>query len=315
MKVLILGSKGQLGHCLFDQFSSSEYELIYSSREEIDISNLDETKLKIVDINPSVVINSSAYTNVDKAEDKKQEADLINHLAVANIANICKELECWLIHISTDYVFDGAASQPYQENDITNPQSIYGASKLNGEHAVQSSGCKYLIVRTSWLFSEYGNNFLKTMLKLGSSHNELSLVGDQIGSPTYAQDLAKAVVQMLNYFGDESIVGLYHFSGSEQCSWFQFGNEIFSRARELGFSSPDIIHEITTEDYPTPATRPAYSVLDNHKSLKVFGIMPSDWSAGISKALAYLYQDSPSDLIIDKTQVKLNEKQIHKLNS
>lgn len=288
MRVLVLGSNGQLGCCLSDQFNCTEHELIYTSREEIDIADLDATKVKIADINPCVVINASAYTAVDKAEEEWQVADLINHLAVANIANTCKELECWLIHVSTDYVFDGAASEPYRETDITNPQSVYGESKLNGEYAVQASGCKYLIIRSAWIFSEYGNNFLITMLRLGDDRDELSLVGDQIGCPTYAQDLAKAIVQMLNYLADESIVGLYHFCGSEQCSWFQFGNEIFRSAIELGFSSPDILHEIITEDYPTPARRPAYSVLDSRKVLKVFGIKPSDWRAGISRALVHL---------------------------
>ena len=288
MRVLVLGSQGQLGRCLSDQLNSSEHELIYTSREEIDIADLDATKIKIADINPCVVINASAYTAVDKAEEEWQVADLINHLAVANIANTCKELECWLIHVSTDYVFDGAASEPYRETDITNPQSVYGESKLNGEYAVQSSGCKYLIVRSAWVFSEYGNNFLKTMLRLGAVRDQLSVVGDQVGCPTYAQDIATAIVQMLDYLADENIVGVYHFCGDEQCSWFQFGCEIFQKAREFGFSTPNNVHSISTSEYPTPAMRPGYSVLDSHKALKVFGTLPSDWRAGISKVLVKL---------------------------
>ena len=291
MKVLVLGSKGQLGRCLSDQFNSTEHELICTSREEIDIADLDATKLKIAEIKPCVVINASAYTAVDKAEEDWRIADLINHLAVANIANACTEVGCWLIHVSTDYVFDGTANEPYRETDITNPQSVYGTSKLNGEYAIQSSGCKYLIVRTAWVFSEYGNNFLKTMLRLGADRDELSVVGDQVGCPTYAQDIAKAIVHMLDYLVDENIVGVYHFCGYEQCSWFEFGNEIFQKAGELGFSTPSNLRSISTLEYPTAAMRPGYSVLDSHKALKVFGILSSNWRAGIPKVLIKLQME------------------------
>lgn len=288
MKILILGSNGQLGRSLFDQFRSTEHELIFTSREEIDIADFGATKIKITDINPDVIINASGYTAVDRAEEDRQTANLINHLAVANIANICFTMSCWLIHVSTDYVFDGTASRPYREIDITNPQSIYGATKLNGEYAIQASGCNYLIVRTAWVFSEYGNNFLKTMLRLGADRDELSIVGDQFGCPTYAQDIAKAIVRMLDYLADEDIVGVYHFSGDVQCSWFQFGHEIFQKAGEFGFLTPNNLHAISTIEYPTPATRPGYSVLDSHKFLKVFGISPSDWKTGISNVLSKL---------------------------
>ena len=222
------------------------------------------------------------------AEENKQTADLINHLAVANVANICVEIGCWLVHLSTDYVFDGTASRPYREIDITNPQSVYGVTKLNGEYAIQASGCKYLIVRTAWVFSEYGNNFMKTMLRLGTDRDELSIVGDQVGCPTYAQDIAKTIVHMMDYLGDEDVVGVYHFSGDEQCSWFQFGHEIFKKAGEVGFSTPNNLQSIPTSEYPTPAKRPGYSVLDSRKSLKVFGVLPSDWKIGISNVLRKL---------------------------
>ena len=288
MKVLVLGSKGQLGCCLSDQFDSTEYELIYTSRKEMDISDFEAAKAKIIDINPSVVVNASAYTAVDAAEGDEKTADLINNLAVANIANACNEVGCWLIHVSTDYVFDGNANKPYRETDRTNPKSIYGVSKLNGEYAIKSSGCKYLIVRTAWVFSEYGNNFMKTMLRLGTERDELSIVGDQTGCPTYAQDIAKAIVRMLDYLEDESVIGVYHFCGSEECSWFQFGHEIFQQAGELGLSVPYSLKSISTAEYPTPAKRPGYSVLDTHKSLMVFGISPSDWRAGILNVLRKL---------------------------
>ena len=160
MKILVLGCKGQLGQCLGDQLSHTEHEVVYTSREQIDISDFFATKNKIFEIAPDVVINATAYTAVDKAEEGQETAKLINHLAVANIANISNLLGNWLIHFSTDYVFDGNSYVPYKEDDLTNPQGVYGITKLKGELAIQSSGCKHIIIRTSWVFSEYGNNFL-----------------------------------------------------------------------------------------------------------------------------------------------------------
>ena len=168
MKILVLGSNGQLGRCLADQFSGTDYETIFTSRADIDIADLSGAKDKITKLRPDLIINASAYTAVDKAEQDRDMAYLINHEAVANIAQICAELGCGLIHVSTDYVFDGTATQPYKEADATNPQGVYGDSKLQGELAIQASGCQHLIIRTAWVFSEYGNNFLKTMLRLGS---------------------------------------------------------------------------------------------------------------------------------------------------
>jgi len=286
--ILIIGSKGQLGQCLSSQLDKTYYEVIYTSRKEINIANLGATKVKIININPSIVINASAYSDVDKAEENKQAAELINHLAVANIANTCKEVGCWLIHISSDYVFDGNNNQPYREMDITNPKSIYGKSKLEGEYAIQASGCKYLILRTAWLFSEYGNNFMKTMLKLGASHDNLSVVGDQFGCPTYAQDIAKAIVRILDYLPDQNIIGVYHFCGDEQCSWFQFSHEIFKQAKEFGFLIPSNLQSISSKEYPALAARPSYSVLDSNKCFEVFGIEPSDWKLGIVSVLRKL---------------------------
>ena len=288
MKILVLGSKGQLGQCLNDQLSITEHDVVYTSRGQIDIAEFEVTKAQMLKISPDIVINATAYTAVDKAEDEHQAADRINHLAVANISSICNQLDCWLIHVSTDYVFDGNASRPYLETDATNPQSVYGATKLSGEYTIQCSGCKYLIIRTAWVFSEYGNNFLKTMLRLGTDRDELSIVGDQVGCPTYAQDIAKAIVSMLDYLSDEDIVGVYHFSGDEQCSWFQFGHEIFQKAEEFGFSSPNNLQSISTRQYPTPAKRPSYSVLDSNKVFRAFGILPSDWRAGIANILRQL---------------------------
>ncbi|MDB4068962.1 dTDP-4-dehydrorhamnose reductase [Pseudomonadales bacterium] len=282
MKILVIGSKGQLGCCLADQLSDTGHEVIYTSRSEINISDLLETKVKITDLCPTIVINASAYTAVDKAEDDQYEAEKINHIAVANIASTCSEIGCWLIHISTDYVFDGVSSHPYGEDAETNPQGVYGDSKLKGELAIQSSGCKYLIIRTAWVYSEYGNNFLKAMLRLGADRDELSIVGDQIGCPTYAQDIAKSIVSILSCLDLKgSSSGIYHYCGDEPCSWYDFARAIFSEAETHGLKSPSNIKSITTVEYPTPAIRPAYSVLDCTKIENIFGVTRSNWRDGI----------------------------------
>ena len=288
MKILVLGSKGQLGLCLADNLVHTDHEVIYTCRVAIDIVEFNNTSERIREINPDVVINATAYTAVDKAESDENLAELVNHHAVSNIADICADLNCWLIHISTDYVFDGTATRPYIETDKTNPQCIYGVSKLNGELAIKSSGCKHLVIRTAWVFSEYGNNFMKTMLRLGTDSDKLSVVGDQTGCPTYAQDIAKVIVRMLARLGDKDIIGTYHFCGNRECSWCEFAREIFEKARNYGLCSPKIIESITTSEYPTPAKRPSYSVLDNNKIHKVFGVLPSDWRRGIASVLTLL---------------------------
>lgn len=282
MRILVLGSKGQLGQCLNDQLSHTDHEVIYTSRSQIDIADFQETKKKILEITPDVVINATAYTAVDKAEEERQVADLINHLAVANIASICSQLDCWLIHVSTDYVFDGNSKAPYKENNLTNPQSVYGKSKLKGEVAIETSGCKYLILRTAWVYSEYGNNFLKTMLRLGADRDELNIVGDQVGCPTYAQDIAKSIVSILSGLDlQRTSSAIYHYCGDEPCSWYEFARTIFLEAELNGLKTPSYVKSIMTVDYPTPAIRPAYSVLDCNKIEGCFDVTCSNWRNGI----------------------------------
>ena len=286
MKILVLGSKGQLGRCLKDQLVNRDHSVVYTSREELDIADFEVTNNKILDIAPEVVINATAYTAVDRAEEERQAADLINHLAVANIASICNRLDCWLIHVSTDYVFDGNSEVPYKEDNLTNPQGVYGDSKLKGEVAIEASGCKYLIIRTAWVYSEYGNNFLKTMLRLAADRDELSVVGDQVGCPTYAQDLAKSVVEILSQLkAGEKSSGLYHYCGDYSCSWYDFAKAIFDEAKLLDFSTPSIIQSIETSAYPTLAARPKYSVLSCSKIKHDFGINASNWELGLREAL------------------------------
>ena len=220
------------------------------------------------------------------AEEDQQTANLVNHLAVKNIADICNQLECWLIHVSTDYVFDGKSNVPYREDDITNPQGVYGETKLFGELAIQTSGCKYIIIRTAWVFSEYGNNFLKTMLLLGADRDELSIIVDQIGCPTYAHDIAKSIISIFPHLHlEKNIHGIYHFCGDKPCSWNDFAKVIFSEAHSLGVRTPNSVKSINTIDYPTLAARPAYSVLDCSKIKSYFGINNSDWMLGVKTAI------------------------------
>ena len=286
MKILVLGSKGQLGQCLNDQLAITEHDVVYTSRAHIDIAELEATRPQMLEISPEIIINATAYTAVDKAEEERQAADRINHLAVANISKICNQPDCWLIHVSTDYVFDGNSEVPYKEDNPTNPQGVYGDSKLKGEEAIKTSACKYLIIRTAWVFSEYGNNFLKTMLRLCDGRDELSIIGDQIGCPTYAQDIAKLIVSILSLLDLKgSSSGIFHYCGDEPCSWYDFARAIFLEAEEQGLKTPSYVKSITTADYPTPATRPAYSVLDCNKVKSCFDITGSNWRYGIKVAI------------------------------
>ena len=287
MKLLVLGSKGQLGRCLNDQLDNSDYNIIYTSREQIDIGAIEATKSQILEIKPDVVINATAYTAVDKAEEEPEKSALINHLAVANIADTCSQLGCWLVHFSSDYVFDGASTVAYIEEDKTNPIGVYGDTKLKGEIAIQSSGCRHIIIRTAWVFSEYGNNFLKTMLRLGAERSEIRIVGDQVGCPTYAQDIAKAIMAILESLKTKEVSScLYHFSGNFCCSWAEFAQAIFDQAVELQIitSKPNIL-TITTKEFPTLAKRPVRSELSSNKIRSTFGIDPSDYMLGIRSSL------------------------------
>jgi dTDP-4-dehydrorhamnose reductase len=290
--ILVLGSKGQLGRCLHDQLGNSGHEVIYTSHEQIDIADFEFTKSKILEISPEVIINAAAYTAVDKAEEDQEMANLINHLAVAHLAKICKQLGCWLIHVSTDYVFDGSANIPYREDDKTNPQCVYGETKLKGELAIQSSGCKYIIIRTAWVFSEYGNNFLKTMLRLGSERDELNIVGDQVGCPTFAQDIARSMVKIISKLQSRKDNSIYHFCGYQRCSWYEFANAIFDIAKTNNLKIPNTISSIDTSAYPTSAKRPSFSVLDCSKIEEEYDVRASNWHDGIEQAIEKLKSEN-----------------------
>lgn len=289
MKILVLGSNGQLGQCLKNELHSHDLDVFFSSREELDISKFEQSSKIIKDIQPNVVINASGYTKVDESELYDSMADIINNFAVLNIAETCKEINSSLIHISSDYVFDGSLSRPYTEQDITKPISAYGMSKLNGELSIKNSLCKHFIIRTSWAFSHYGNNFLKTMLKHGELNNELCIVDDQIGCPTYMPDLAMAIKELIlhkSFFELNSEV--FHFSGDKECSWFDFANEIFTQASLFGFKTPNKILPVRSSQYESSATRPPYSSLDCSKIKCMLDISPSDWRLGVKDALKKL---------------------------
>ena len=293
MKILVLGCKGQLGRCLNDQLKNTDHEVIYTSRGQIDIADFEVTKSKILKFAPDIIVNATAYTAVDKAEEDQETADLINHLAVANLTTLCNQLGSWLIHVSTDYVFDGNSNVPYKEVDQANPQGTYGETKLKGELAIQASGCKHIILRTAWLFSEYGNNFLKTMLRLGAVRDELSIVGDQIGCPTYAQDIARSIVEIVPQLNSRKDNGIYHYCGDQPCSWYDFANAIFDQAMAHNLKIPSIVNSIETSAYRTPAKRPVFSVLDCSKIENDFGVHASNWHDGIGQVISKLKLENP----------------------
>ena len=290
MKILVLGSNGQLGLCFIDQLKDTRHNVIYASRQDVDVTDCEQLKNLIFKTEPDVVINATGYTAVDRAEQEIQEADSVNHVSVKNIAEMCVSLDCWFIHFSTDYVFDGNHNLPYNESDKTNPQGVYGTTKLNGEMAVKSSGCKYIIIRTAWVFSEYGQNFLKTMLHLATKTAELRVVSDQIGNPTYAHDIARGVVSLLPRLNiNANIIGTYHLTGDTTRSWAAFAEDIFNEAMKLSIieAKPNICH-IKTEQFPAVAKRPANSVLDSTKFKDRFSLNSLSYTDGLRSSLLAL---------------------------
>ena len=285
MKILIFGAGGQLGKCFVEELRGSSFLVNSFERSDLDISSFFEVKKTILKYKPDFVINASAYTNVDASEANKEEANKINNIAVLNLAKSCAEINSTLIHFSTDYVFDGSSRVPYEEGDKTNPQCYYGMSKLNGEQAIINSKCNYLIIRTSWVFSAYGNNFLKSMIKL-LPKNELSIVNDQIGAPTYAPDIAKIVLQILPQIYKKQISSLYHYTGASSCSWADFAIEIFEQLKKNSNIKkvPKII-KIKSDDYPTAANRPMFSSLNCSKIEKEFNVDLSKWKKGVTKVI------------------------------
>lgn len=257
--VLITGANGQLGSCLRDLATEyqGKYRFFYTDVAELDITDAVAIDKFVVDNQINIIINAAAYTAVDKAEDDEANAYRINCEAVANLANVSKRHDLSLFHISTDYVFSGDSSKPHEEMDATSPKSVYGATKLAGEQAILESGCRAVIIRTSWLYSEYGNNFVKTMLRLGAERESLRVVCDQIGGPTYAGDLARVIFCLLEKGLVHSGTEIYHFANEGVCSWFDFSKAIM----EMG-GLRCRVEAIPSSDYPAKARRPASSVFN-----------------------------------------------------
>lgn len=286
MKIVVLGSSGQLGICLKEEISKTSHEQFCFSKEDLDITNYEKIAKLISDISPDVVINAAAYTKVDEAEDFPEHSNNINNIAVEKISYICKLVNSLLIHISTDYVFDGKSEAPYSENSLTNPKSVYGKTKLFGENKIIDSGCNYFIIRTSWVYSEYASNFLKTILKLSEHNKSINVIDDQFGNPTYARDLAIAIIEMLKSINKKNIYyGIYNFCGNETCSWYTFAQKIKYLANKNRFNLGVKINSITTKDFSSKAPRPANSKLNCSKIYKKFNISPSNLEVGIIRTL------------------------------
>lgn len=283
MNILVIGASGQLGQELRVVAEGSAQHYTFASRSELDVTDQLAIRHFVQDHHIDTIINCSAYTAVDRAEDEPEEADCINHQAVAALAALAKAQGLYLIHISTDYVFAGDSHRPITEEETPRPQSVYGRTKLLGEDAIRRAGCRALILRTSWLYSTYGANFLKTMCRLMQERQELSIVFDQIGTPTYARDLARFIVSYLEQDKGTRQEGTYHFSDEGVASWYDFAEAIRHR---MGYSCQ--LHPIRSEQYPTKATRPSYSVLDKAKLKRDFGITLPHWQTSLEDCLHQL---------------------------
>ena len=281
--ILVTGSMGQLGSEIKELSSNYNYNFFFTTRDDIDITSKDSIKEFCQTNSINVIINCAAYTAVDKAQSDIENADLVNRKAVKKLSIVAKELDIKLIHISTDYVFDGKNFKPYVEEFQTNPQSIYGKTKLDGENELRDiNPLNSIIIRTSWVYSYYGNNFVKTMLKLGREKEELSLIFDQVGTPTYAKDLAITILDIIPQI-ENSKVEIYNYSNEGVLSWYDFAKEIMKMAK-LNCK----INPIETYQYPTPAKRPHFSLLNKSKIKSKFNLEIPYWKDGLDDCLKRL---------------------------
>jgi dTDP-4-dehydrorhamnose reductase len=286
MKILLTGSGGQLAQELQPILLSSG-QVIAVDRTRLDLSQPESIRQVMAEIQPDLVVNTGAYTAVDKAESEPELAHAVNAIAPGIFAEECEKLGATLIHLSTDYVFDGSQGSPYRETDYTNPLGNYGKSKLMGEKAIRQAGNRHIIIRTSWVYGNAGKgNFVKTMLRLGKEREEIRVVADQIGSPTWTGDLAAAISQIIPQIKPE-IFGTYQYTNSGVCSWYDFAIAIFEEAEKLGFPlKVQHVVPVTTSEYPTPAKRPAFSVLSAVKISALLGTYPPHWRQGLRQMLA-----------------------------
>ncbi|ABE55940.1 dTDP-4-dehydrorhamnose reductase [Shewanella denitrificans OS217] len=290
MRILITGKNGQVGSCLVELLDAeTDLTFLALDREQLDITDANEVSKVVAEFKPDIIINAAAYTAVDRAEKECELAYAINRDGPYNLALAANDVNALIIHLSTDYVFSGNSSESYVESDKTGPQSEYGRSKLAGEQAVVLACSRHIILRTAWVFGEHGNNFVKTMLRLAKTRDTLDVVADQFGGPTYAGDIAKAILAISNQVmkGNQAY-GVYHYSGFPHVSWYDFAKTIFSTALQQGFLKNTIqVRPITTLDYLTPAKRPANSRLDCHKINIAFVIEQSDWQSALKQIDEY----------------------------
>lgn len=291
MRILLTGAKGQLGRCFKDRLPEN-WELIATDSQTLDITDAASVMNMVKNFQPDAVVNAAAYTAVDKAESESDKAFAINAAGTHNLAIAAQAVGAKFVHVSTDYVFPGDAKTPYTETDAPDPNGIYGRSKLAGELLALAANPNSMVIRTAWVFSEYGNNFVKTMLRLAKDRDTLGVVDDQIGNPTYAGDLAQAIIDALKL--PNFPIGLYHYCGDRSVSWCDFARATFQTAAQSGHSFRiPTTNGIATSDYPTPASRPAYSVMSCDK-IKAQGLKVSDWQAALNKIVPILLTETQS---------------------
>lgn len=292
MKILVTGSLGQVGRCLVEQLSSFDgVDFIALDRDELDITDSSAVADIVLSFQPDVIINAAAHTAVDRAEDEVELSYAINRDGPENLAKAAEKTGAAILHISTDYVFAGDKDGEYIESDETGPQGVYGKSKLAGEIAVANACKRHVILRTAWVFSEHGANFVKSMLRLAQSRDSLGIVADQFGGPTYAGGIAKALIKISFDIKQQNHTsyGVYHYSGLPHVSWYEFAKTIFEQANEQGVLNKNIlVNPISTLDYPTPAKRPANSKLNNNKIQSEFGVEPNDWLFALKNLKKYM---------------------------
>ena len=289
MNILVTGANGQLGNCIRNAASASKDNYIFTDVAELDITDPDAVARMVRENGIDVIVNCAAYTNVDKAESDADFAEVLNANAVRNLADTAKTNGATLIHVSTDYVFGGSlGNTPRTEEEPVNPTGVYGLTKLHGEQAVEESGANALIFRTAWLYSEYGRNFVKTMLNLTSTKPELKVVFDQVGTPTYAQDLADLIVKIITDRTFRDHPGVYHYSNEGVCSWYDFTKMIAEVAGNDGCD----IKPCHSDEFPSPVTRPSYSVLDKTKVKTTFDIEVPYWTDSLRKCISNLMHNA-----------------------
>ncbi|HXP06367.1 MAG TPA: dTDP-4-dehydrorhamnose reductase [Stellaceae bacterium] len=286
-KVLVIGRIGQVGHELARAAWPAGFAPEFVERDQLDLGNPDEVKPAVVAMRPRIVINAGAYTAVDQAESERDAAFAVNRDGPAALAEACREVGAALIHFSTDYVFDGTKPSPYTEDDPVNPLSAYGASKAAGASAIAERLRRHVILRTSWVYSAVGHNFVKTMLRLGAERDELRIVDDQHGAPTAAAELARAAIHIAAALdaGREDGYGIFNFTGAGATTWYGFARAIFAGAAERGAKGPLRVQPIATEDYPLPAPRPRNSRLDCGKIARTYGLAAKSWQDSLSDCL------------------------------